>query len=251
MRVNTGGVCVPLGNFPRGTIIGRSALTHGEGARSKTRVDRRAPPSSKAEAEPAEAVDEPTHIDVLGARLRAFRKARKLSLSALSEVSGVSVAMLSHIERGKATPSLRVLEKLRGALGVSMMDLFPRSGLERDEKPLVMRPHERATLNFPEIGLAKKRLSPGDMSDLEVLLLVISPGGGSGPEAWTRPGEKAGLVLSGGARLEVGERSFDLRAGDSFQFDSSQPHRFECLGAETAEVVWIIKSHPIVQAVDA
>ena len=58
-------------------------------------------------------------------------------------------------------------------------------------------------------------------------------------------------MLSGAARLDVGDRSFDLRAGDSFQFDSSQPHRFACIGSEIAEIVWIIKSHPIVRAVDA
>ena len=226
-------------------------MTDGQGVRG--RAVRLAPPSSSAEATPGPgAVEvEPTHLDVLGTRLREFRKLRRLSLASLSAASGVSIAMLSHIERGKATPSLRVLEKLRGALGVSMVDLFPHSELERDQTRLVMRPHERTTLEFPEIGLTKKRLSPGEKSDLEVLLLVISPGGGSGRDSWTRSGEKAGLVLSGEARLEVGERSVDLAAGDSFQFDSSQPHRFECIGSEIAEIVWIIKSHPIVRAVDA
>lgn len=194
----------------------------------------------------------PTSIDHLGNRVRELRRIRKLSLAALSEASGVSIAMLSHIERGKATPSLKVLEKLRAALGVTMTDLFPpvpRGGSA--EVPFVTRRQERRGIDFPDIGLTKLRLSPGEKSDFEILLLVISPGGGSGPEPWTRPGEKGGLVLSGSARLEVGDRAVDLEVGDSFQFDSSQPHRFECIGLEPAEIIWIIKSHPVAMAVDA
>ncbi len=160
--------------------------------------------------------------------------------------------MLSHIERGKASPSLKVLEKLRAALGVSMVDLFPPSDTNGNDKArVVTKRHERTAIDFPEIGLTKQRLSPGEKSDFEILLLVIAPGGGSGPEPWTRPGEKGGMVLSGAARLEVGDRAFDLEAGDSFQFDSNQPHRFECVGDTPAEIIWIIKSDPIARAVDA
>ncbi len=217
-------------------------------------MTRRGKPSASAAGagEAAAASGGSTSIDGLGERIREFRKFRKLSLVNVSELSGISVAMLSHIERGKATPSLKALEKLRSALSVSMADLFATPDAEeRDAPRLVARRSDRKALNFPELGLTKLKLSPGEKSDLEMLLLVIAPGGGSGPEPWTRPGEKGGLVLSGSARLEVGGRSFDLEVGDSFQFDSSQPHRFECLGDETAEIVWIIKSHPIAGAVEA
>ena len=188
----------------------------------------------------------------LGRRIRMIRKRKKCSLAEISEISGVSVAMLSHIERGKATPSLKVLEKLRSALGVSMLDLFPPAE-EAGDAPRcpVVRRDERISLNFDQIGLTKERLSPDDSSDLEVLMLKIAPGGGSGPEPWTRPGEKGGLILSGRARLQIGDDVFDLTAGDSFQFDSSIPHKFECVGDAPAEILWIIKSNPLAKAVDA
>ena len=200
----------------------------------------------------ADASDEPASLAQLGARIRQFRKAKGLSLVQISGTSGVSVAMLSHIERGKATPSLKVLDKLRSALGVSMVDLFPPSdGVDEARPSPVVRAQERRSLEFPEIGLTKQKLSPGEKSDLELLLLVIEPGGGSGPDPWARAGEKAGLVLAGAARLEIGEAVYELGVGDSFQFDASQPHRFDCIGDDTAEIVWIIKSNPIDRAVDA
>jgi quercetin dioxygenase-like cupin family protein len=84
-----------------------------------------------------------------------------------------------------------------------------------------------------------------------LLLLVLEPGGGSGPEPWTRPGEKAGYVLEGTARLEIAGVSHELAPGDSFQFESSQPHRFVNTGDATAKILWIISSDPIARAVDA
>lgn len=186
----------------------------------------------------------------LGPRIRIIRKERGLSLAEVSVAAGISVAMLSRIERGKSTPSLKALEKLRVALDVTMGDLFPPTAAEGAPCPVV-RARDRISLEFPEIGLTKQKLSPGAPSDLELLLLVIAPGGGSGPEPWTRPGEKAGLVVDGAARLVIGKVAYDLAAGDSFQFDSSRPHRFDALGEETVRILWIIKSNPLARAVDA
>ena len=43
----------------------------------------------------------------LGVRLKALRRERKLSLHNLAELSGLSTGMLSQIERGLSSPSLR------------------------------------------------------------------------------------------------------------------------------------------------
>lgn len=188
-------------------------------------------------------------LNGLGERMRAARKRLNMSLSDLSASSGVSVAMLSHIERGRSMPSLKALQKLRTALGISMVELFPPAAPARVSP--VLRSGERARLVFDEIGLVKEKLSLHEKARLEMLLLVVEPGGGSGPEPWTRPGEKAGYVLEGRARLEIAGVPYDLEPGDSFQFDSSQPHRFSCTGEATAKILWIIASDPIARAVDA
>lgn len=207
--------------------------------------DPRAATRSQGSAEHGPA-EHDASLSNLGHRIRELRRQQKKSLVQLSQACETSVAMLSYIERGQTQPSLKTLDRIRQALGVPMTRLFPHDEPDPDHG-IVVRRGARENLEFPHIGLTKQKLSPRDDSDLEVLLLVLEPGGSSGQEPWARVGEKAGLVLKGSMQLQVEGELFDLATGDSFQFDSGKPHRFANPGADRAEVVWIIKSSPLVR----
>ena len=60
----------------------------------------------------------------MGLLLRQWRERRGISLRALGEVSGVSYVTIAKIEAGTVSPTLMTLEKLAGALGLSLRDLF-------------------------------------------------------------------------------------------------------------------------------
>jgi len=60
----------------------------------------------------------------LGAKLRRLREQKGLTLNELSRKSGVSLAHISEIERGRSTASLKTLEKLAAALEVSTSSLL-------------------------------------------------------------------------------------------------------------------------------
>lgn len=181
-------------------------------------------------------------LNQLGLRLREMRADKGMTLTELSLRSQVSVGMLSHIERGQTSPSLKTLERLRLALGVPLACFFEAQPPRPREEGLVVRAAQRRSLPFPKLGLTKELLSPSGHAGLELLMLVIEPGGGSGAEPWSRLGEKGGLVLQGTFELQVGDQVHTLNEGDSFQFDSSQPHVFRNVGKGQARVLWTIKS---------
>jgi quercetin dioxygenase-like cupin family protein/DNA-binding Xre family transcriptional regulator len=178
----------------------------------------------------------------LGERIKNLRGDRGLTLTALSAKSGISVAMLSHIERGKTSPSLKLLDRLRVALGVPLASFFDIAAERSVEEGVITRADKRSMLRF-DTGLTKEMLSPLGHSDLEVLQLSVQVGGSSGPDPWRRVGEKAGVVLEGRFELQIGEQIFTLEKGDAFQFDSSQPHSFRNVAPTTTKVIWIIKSN--------
>ncbi len=60
----------------------------------------------------------------IGQRVRKIRKARELSQEQLSEMVGISVTHMSHIETGNTKLSLPVLVDLANALAVRTDDLL-------------------------------------------------------------------------------------------------------------------------------
>jgi len=76
-----------------------------------------APPRPEA-SRPA--VNDSVVSSLVGRNLRRLRKQHRLSLEALSRLSGVSRAMLGQIEQGKSIPSIKTLWQVAQALGVSV-----------------------------------------------------------------------------------------------------------------------------------
>ena len=60
----------------------------------------------------------------IGSSIRAFRKERGLTLKQLSRRTGLSVSLLSQIERAESSASVSSLYKLSAALDVRLTDLF-------------------------------------------------------------------------------------------------------------------------------
>ena len=76
----------------------------------------------------AEEIQTP-HSDLLGAYIRAQRRLADLSLRQLAELSDVSNAYLSQLERGLHQPSLKVVQSIAHALNLSSEVLLAEGGL--------------------------------------------------------------------------------------------------------------------------
>lgn len=62
--------------------------------------------------------------ELLGRRLRALRRLKRLTQQDLAEEIGVSVSMLSNIERGNKYPRVDLIKKIAKVLDVPLEDLF-------------------------------------------------------------------------------------------------------------------------------
>lgn len=60
----------------------------------------------------------------LGRRLFSLRSRSLMTQEELAEAAEISLDFVSLLERGQRAPSLRTLERLSEALGVSVRDLF-------------------------------------------------------------------------------------------------------------------------------
>ncbi|XWN30696.1 MAG: XRE family transcriptional regulator [Devosia sp.] len=174
----------------------------------------------------------------IGARLRALRTARGLSLKRLSLASSVPVSTISKIENGQLNPSLVHAINLASALDENLGFLVPTQ--TRPSPLVVSRAAERPAIAFPEMGLSLEDLNgPAARGRLEARLGIIAAGAHSGEEPMRHAGEELAHVLSGGLDYDVAGTAFALRAGDTLHFKSDQPHRWRNAADGPTRVLWV------------
>lgn len=66
-------------------------------------------------------------------QLRKIRKAQNLTMKQVSERSDISESMLSLIESGKRTPSVRSAQRIAAALGVEWTKFFEPINRQEDQ----------------------------------------------------------------------------------------------------------------------
>jgi len=176
----------------------------------------------------------------VGQQLRDLRKARRLSLKELAAKSGLSIGLLSQIERGTSSPSLRSLQALSGALNIPAGWFFNDGVVPpENERGIVVRRDTGRRLHLTTKGIVKELVTPDLSGTLQVLLVKIAPGGSTGDDYYRHPGEEAGHVIQSRMELWVEENQFFLDAGDSFRFSSERPHRALNPGKIEARILWI------------
>lgn len=58
-------------------------------------------------------------------KLREIRKEKGMTIQELSDISGVSIGYICHLERGtRKNPSRKIMEKISNALGKTMVEIF-------------------------------------------------------------------------------------------------------------------------------
>jgi transcriptional regulator with XRE-family HTH domain len=167
----------------------------------------------------------------VGPRLRGLRAQRGLTLSALTEATGISTSTLSRLESGRRRPSLELLLPIAQAYQVPLEEL----------------------VGAPEVGDPRVRLAPRRLNCMTVLPLTRQPGS---PQAYkiiitpdrprsepqTHEGYEWLYVLSGRLRLLLEDRDLVLRAGEAAEFDTRLPHWFGCADDQPVEVLILFGS---------
>jgi transcriptional regulator with XRE-family HTH domain len=176
----------------------------------------------------------------VGARLRDLRAERGLTILELAARASISAGLISQIERGNSNPSMRTIQRLRTALGVTIWTFFGQAGTAAEAEPsFVQRRDSRARIVVGRTRLVKELLSPRGDGTLRFMSITLPPGGAS-EDVLIGRGEKGGYVVSGRVELTVDERRAELAEGDSFQFESHLPHQLVNCSDDEAVVFWIM-----------
>jgi transcriptional regulator with XRE-family HTH domain len=184
----------------------------------------------------------PEHIsNRLGERVQAIRRQRGFILREVSERTGVSIAMLSMIERGRSNPSIGTLHALADAFGIRMSELL-HSIEPPDKRSMIRRAENQDVIRGAE-GVERRILIDDPDRGFELAENRYEPGTASARAPLHHLGYEFGLVLEGQLEVTVGDRVHLARTGDAIQLDSSRPHRFRNPGPHVTRTLWVNISH--------
>ena len=74
--------------------------------------------------------------DVISKHLKEYRKEHDLPQERFAEKAGISLPLLSELERGIANPTLQTLEKIAQAMALSVAEMVDADYTLRDERRL-------------------------------------------------------------------------------------------------------------------
>jgi len=161
---------------------------------------------------------------LIASRLLALRERRGLSLTALSERSGVSRSNISLIERGESSATATVLDKLAGALGVTLASLFEAGQGEPAPPSPLQRAADQPVWTDPASGYVRRQLSPAVRTPLQLVEVVFPPGQRVTYEQVVREADihQQIWLLDGVMDVSAGDQQWRLEAGDCLAIREDQ-----------------------------
>ncbi len=174
----------------------------------------------------------------IGKKISQCRKKKKITLAELAQKTGVSVSMLSQIERNLANPSLNTVEAISAALEVPMFYFF--AGEETDNDMVVHKDNRIRVSNSNTDGSFYELLTPTVQGSIEFALLTLKPNSYMFEQALYHVGEEVAVVTKGVLQVIMESKTLLLEAGDSIRILPYTRHRLFNPGKKDTEVIFAI-----------
>ena len=174
----------------------------------------------------------------LGKTIQRLRKAYNLSLSDLSEQSGVAKSIISQIERNETNPTLATIWRLSQALDMSVERVLASSDeapfvekLTRADTPILLSDDGRCRLTI--IGWIKT------VEWLQYYDFQAEPGGELESDPHQRGSIECLSVVSGVLEVEVGGVTETAKAGETLRYRCDRRHIIRNVGTEPAHAFMV------------
>ncbi len=164
--------------------------------------------------------------DYLGKMIHALRRHDHLTIAEVADQAGISRGMLSKIENGQVSTSLDSLNKIAGALGVSLAHLFRYYNVPAGTAQLVkggeaMEVVRRGTRRGHTYRLLAYDQGPKKL--FEPFLVTMNDASEVFP-SFEHPGTEFIYMLKGKLQYRHGTQTYLLNPGDSLTFRGDVPH---------------------------
>ena len=163
----------------------------------------------------------------IGRELRAFRRREEVTVAELANRTGLSIGMLSKIENGNTSPSLKTLQALATALSMPISAFFSQFDARREvihtKSGEGIATEEAGSLTGHETRLLGHISAPSSGVMVKPYLVTLTSKTDILPSP-QQGGTQTIYMLAGEMDYRHGDKLYNLTAGDSLQFDADSPH---------------------------
>ena len=162
--------------------------------------------------------------------MRELRRRESLSIGALSELSGVSPAVISKLERNRTVAGLDTIFRLSRVLGMNPSDMLALAESHSAQKA-VESSHESGGFKFRHVQYGNVRCLLGTCKKGATL---------SRPEIHNEDYELC-WTIEGSVKFTLPHETHTIKAGEAVQFDALMEHSYEAIEDSKLLIVRIRK----------
>lgn len=182
----------------------------------------------------------------VGAKLKKLRTKHKYTLKELSEKTGLSVGLLSQVERGISNIAIDSLSRLVSIYDMDLSEFFESHQSEIDTDPVIRSFNLTPDQISPYIiqFVLSNRVKEFDMLPRVFQLQPLSSFSQTEVELYNHDGEEFVYVLEGIVTVIVDKNQYVLYPGDSIQIDSKVDHNWINQTNKVAKILTINMPNP-------
>ena len=171
---------------------------------------------------------------MIGQRIKDLRNQKGLTQQELADRTELTKGYISQLEHGLVAPSVITLLDLIECLGTTPSDFFKETHPEQ-----VVFSEQGFFEKIDEGGNSIQWIVPTAQKNLMEPLLVQLKPHQKLEEDTPHEGEEFGYVISGRIRLHLGEKTYIVKAGESFYYTADTAHYIENTTANPARFIWV------------
>lgn len=169
----------------------------------------------------------------IGNKIKNLRNLNGLTQEELAIRCDLTKGFISQLENNNNEPSISTLKDILNALGTNLSEFFN----EEEEEQVVFTKNDY----FQDTEDSHKItwLVPNSQkNDMEPIIVDIYPNSALTKDM-PHEGQEFGYVLKGRIQLVIGNKTYKVKAGESFYYNTDKVHYLKNPTDEVAKVLWI------------
>ena len=169
----------------------------------------------------------------VGKKVKELRLKNNMSAKNLALKAGISIGMISQLEKGSTQGSVETLRKIAKVLNTTLAHIFTDENNTRqdsinNEETYIVRKNKRKKISFPDPLYNCELLVPNLQGDIEFVLVTLEPNRTTEEIIpHTKGGEECNYVLTGEIIVTLEDEEFVLNEGDCIRFNPDKKHKIE------------------------